>query len=78
MKYTQQCSEDCQLTVEPVPGAKHWPKRVVCRVHGYPNEPRSGFSAAKQAEVEKPNHYIQEIASPADVIEIAGNEISLY
>lgn len=78
MKYTPNCTEDCELILEPVPGAAQWPKRLICETHGYPTERHSSFSAPKQAELEKPNNYTHEVASPADIVEVAGNEVSLY
>jgi hypothetical protein len=68
MNYTPDCSESCELTLEPVPGANQWPRRVICKNHGYPGEHRSKFTVGAP-EPEKLNSYLTEVASPADVFE---------
>jgi hypothetical protein len=75
--YTSECLESCELTLKPVPGAENWPRRLECRTHGYPQERRTNTIAAV-SESEKPNVYASEVASPADIIQIGGNEISTY
>jgi hypothetical protein len=75
--YTSQCEENCKLVLEPVPGAKHYPLRLVCTEHGYPQEKRTNTIAARP-DVDPPNVYASEVASPADIIQIGGNEISTY
>lgn len=55
-----------ELIPEPVPGAAHYPRRLVCPLHGYPREnPKSWIAGT---ETEKPNDYLTEVASPADLI----------
>lgn len=75
--YTRNCKEDCELILNPVPGAKSWPRRLVCERHGYPGEQAQPTLAA-HPEAESPNDYVREIASPADVFEIGGKEVSQY
>ena len=75
--YTQECKETCRLMLEPVPGATHYPKRLVCAEHGYPGERRYKLVAGTP-DPDKPNDYVSEVASPADVQEIGGKEISVY
>lgn len=75
--YTRKCTDDCQLKLEPVPGAVQWPQRLVCETHGYPVE-RTYAEISSLSEQEKPNNYVQEIASPADVYELGGKEVSQY
>jgi hypothetical protein len=75
--YTSECTDDCKLILEPVPGANQWPRRLVCERHGYPQERRTNL-AASAPDQEKPNNYIEEIASPADVHEVGGKEVSQY
>jgi len=71
------CNEDCLYVLKPVPGSEKYPRRWECREHGYPTERHSAFITS-QSELERPNDYVSEIASPADVIEIGGKEVSLY
>ena len=66
-KYTPDCTEHCTFTLEPVPGANQWPRRLSCKQHGYPRE-RTTFTVGAP-EPEKPNLYLTEVASPADVLE---------
>jgi hypothetical protein len=68
MKYTPDCNDDCTFMLEPVPGANQWPRRISCKIHGYPSEHRSKFTAGAP-EPDKPNLYLTEVASPADVFE---------
>jgi hypothetical protein len=75
--YTHQCTDDCELILEPVPGADAWPRRLLCQTHGYPGE-RRNETIPNTAELEKRNNYVEEIASPADVYEIGGKEVSQY
>jgi hypothetical protein len=75
--YTQKCTDDCFLVLEPVPGAIHWPRRLICERHGYPGE-QTYSSVCSDSEQEKPNNYVEEIASPADVREVGGKEVSQY
>ena len=75
--FTKECTEGCELAIGPVPGSNGWPRRLACSVHGYPSEKHSAFITS-QSELEKQNDYVTEIASPADVIEIGGKEVSLY
>jgi len=77
-RYTSQCTDRCELSLRPVPGAKLWPRRLVCEQHGYPGEKRTSFSTSQSEDLDRPNDYVSEIASPADVIEIGGKEVSLY
>jgi len=77
MNYFRPCECGAPFTLEPVPGAQQFPKRKICTVHGYPSEKHSAFITS-QSELEKQNDYVTEIASPADVIEIGGKEVSLY
>jgi hypothetical protein len=74
MNYTPDCSEACVLTLKPVPGATNWPRRLECPNHGYPGEHRSKFTVGAP-ELEKPNLYAEEVASPADVTEHADGRI---
>jgi hypothetical protein len=75
--YTQQCTDSCELFLEPVPGATHWPRRLVCKNHGYPKD-RTYSAISSESEQEHPNVYTSEIASPADVREVGGKEVSQY
>lgn len=75
--YTSECGEACELTLKPVPGAENWPRRLECRAHGYPAERRSSLVVGA-FEHEKPNDYVSEIAAPADIQEIGGNQVSVY
>ena len=77
LEVTPQCTKDCKFEPRPVPGAVHYPRRWECITHGYPLEKHSVFITS-QSELEKQNDYVTEIASPADVIEIGGKEVSLY
>jgi hypothetical protein len=74
MNYTPDCTEDCTFTLEPVPGAQKWPRRVICRAHGFPNETRSKFTVGV-SDPEKSNHYATEVASPADILERPDGQI---
>jgi len=76
-RFTSECTDQCELKIEPVPGSKRWPRRLSCPTHGHPFEKHSKF-VTSQSELEKPNNYTTEVASPADVIEIGGKEVSLY
>lgn len=75
--YTADCSRDCILVLNPVPGANSWPRRLECETHGYPGEKRSNF-ASPSSDVDKPNDYVTEIASPADLVEQGDNIVSQY
>jgi hypothetical protein len=75
--YTNKCTENCELILEAVPGAEKWPRRLVCEKHGYPSE-RNKTAFQGKPDEDRPNNYIQEIASPADVYEIGGQEVSQY
>ena len=75
--YTRKCTDLCELTLEPVPGSVQWPRRLVCKNHGYPTE-RNQAAISSESEQEKPNNYILEVASPADVYEVGGKEVSQY
>lgn len=77
-RFTSECTDQCELKIEPIPGARNFPRRTVCPIHGYPSEKHSKFNITSQSEPEKYNNYVMEIASPADVIEIGGKEISIY
>jgi len=77
-RFTVDCTDQCELKIEPVPGAKHYPRRTICPIHGWPREARSGFTSQSELDRDRPNDYVSEIASPADVIEIGGKEVSLY
>jgi hypothetical protein len=72
--YTSDCNLDCNLVLEPVPGAAKWPRRLVCEQHGYPNEKRSGLLNTKP-EADPPNDYLNEIAPPAELIQNGEGEI---
>jgi hypothetical protein len=76
--YTSDCTDDCELILEAVPGANQWPRRLICQTHGYPQERRTGFGASVTPEPEKRNNYVEEVASPADVFEVGGKEVSQY
>lgn len=78
MIYTSQCNPKCDLTLRPVPGAHQWPRRLECKIHGYPSESHARSSISSKPEIDPPNHYVEEIASPADVHEIGGKEVSQY
>jgi len=69
--YTNLCRESCILEMCPVPGAQHWPRRLECLEHGYPGEARSRLTNTS-TDPEKPNNYVLETASPADIIEQEG------
>jgi len=75
--YTQKCTDDCELTLKPVVGADQWPRALVCKNHGYPGE-RTYSDIRSESEQDPPNEYVTEIASPADVYEIGGKEVSQY
>jgi len=75
--YTRDCTEKCELQLRPVPGAIAWPRRLECVTHGYPGE-KSQPSLSSVPEQEKRNNYIEEVASPADVYEVGGHEVSQY
>jgi len=75
--YTQKCDDSCELFLEPVVGAVAWPRRLSCRAHGYPGE-RTYSDISSLSEQEKPNNYLSEVASPADVREVGGKEVSQY
>lgn len=75
--YTPECGDSCELTLRPVAGAQNWPRILVCRAHGYPGERKTSLVPNKP-EREKPNDYVTEIASPADIQEIGGNQVSVY
>jgi len=75
--YTQKCTDSCELILEAVPGSIRWPRRLICELHGYPNE-RNNIAISPDSEQEKPNNYVEEIASPADVREVGGKEVSQY
>lgn len=60
------CKCGLEMILEPVPGAVQFPKRLSCPSHGYPKE-RSTFLVAG-TEQDKPNDYLTELASPADII----------
>ena len=75
--YTPNCTEDCRMVLEPVPGAERWPRRIVCETHGYPTERRTNLGLTPP-DADPPNDYVSEIASPADIQEIGGNQISTY
>ena len=75
--YTLDCTEDCKLVLEPVPGAQAWPRRLVCANHGYPQERRANMIPTRP-DTDHPNNYIEEVASPADVFEVGGREVSQY
>jgi hypothetical protein len=76
--YTNYCTEFCKLILRPVAGAKSWPRILVCETHGYPNETQRKLTISASADREKPNDYITEVASSADVYEVGGNLISQY
>ena len=79
MIYTSSCTESCQLVLMPVPGAVSWPRRLECTSHGYPTEAsRRIGSLSEHTDFDKPNDYVTEIASPADVIEIGEDLVSQY
>ena len=75
--YTQQCKEDCELILSPVPGAQRWPQRLICEAHGYPGEAAQP-TLASSPENERPNDYTKEVASPADVYEVGGKDVFQY
>ena len=75
--YTNECNDECELVLEPVPGAEKWPRRLLCARHGYPQERRTNLTLSRP-EREKPNNYESEVASPADVREVGGKEVSQY
>lgn len=75
--YTPNCNSECELVLETVPGAQTWPRRLICKIHGYPGE-RTNPTLTPNPETEPPNDYVQEIASPADVYEVGGKEVSQY
>jgi hypothetical protein len=75
--YTPDCSEDCSLVLRPVPGAQQWPRRLECETHGYPQEKKSSL-VVNSNDPEKPNDYVSEVASPADVFEVGKNSFSQY
>jgi len=75
--YTSECTPRCDLTLRPVPGAEQWPRRLECREHGYPGERRSKM-VSNPTDTDKPNDYATEVASPADIQEIGGNQVSVY
>lgn len=76
--YTRKCTDECELILEAVPGATHWPRRLICESHGYPGESHARSSISSKPEIDPPNDYVQEVASPADVQEIGGKEVSQY
>lgn len=61
------------MVIEVVPGAKNYPRRLACPEHGYYIEKRSGLKAST-IDADRPNDYLNEIASPADVLEISQGE----
>jgi hypothetical protein len=73
--YTPECDVRCTLQLAPVPGAERWPRRLICRLHGYPGE-RAQHLTASEPESDPPNNYIEEIAGPADLVD-NGNSITL-
>ena len=75
--YTNECTDNCVLSLRPVPGALRYPRRSQCEQHGYAGERRSSLKT-ESSEADKPNHYLTEIASPADVREVGGNLVSQY
>ncbi len=74
-----------ELTPRPVQGAKNYPTRLECQTHGY-----AGFVNTRDNihtdhvdldddVAEKPNDYVTEICSPADVVTTeSGDEFSRY
>jgi hypothetical protein len=76
--YTTDCDDACNLVLRPVPGATNWPRRLECEQHGYPAEKRSSLFKNAPVESEKPNDYVTEVASPADLVEIGDTVVSQY
>lgn len=60
---------DCgqTLVLEPVPGAKRYPMRAICPTHGY-NFVQPKMTISDLPDAEKPNDYLSELCSPADLI----------
>lgn len=75
--YTRECGENCGLVLRPVSGAAKWPRRIECPVHGYPAEKKSQLLVTGP-DSDKPNDYISEIASPADLVQTGDSVVSTY
>lgn len=74
--FTNECTNNCVLSLCPVPGALRYPRRSLCEQHGYPKE--NNKMAGGKPDQDRPNDYATEVASPADVREIAGELVSQY
>jgi hypothetical protein len=74
-----------ELLPRPVQGARTYPQRLECETHGY-----AGFANTRDNihtdhanldgdTTEKPNDYVHEVCSPADIITTeSGEEFSRY
>lgn len=75
--FTPKCTDFCILRLQPVPGASTFPRRLECPEHGYVHERRAELTALA-SDSDKPNDYVTEVASPADLVEIGENVFSTY
>lgn len=62
---TCECGQELQL--QPVPGSVSFPRRLVCEIHGY-NFKYPKTTIPDDLDFDKPNDYLTELCSPADLI----------